>query len=416
MFQQLKALLLKRYRIFVNRYWLAMVILVVPALLEFLFTLIIPSETYLIENDTNFRFSDVYKLNANNYGKFHLLYQISDDFYSKVPLKSLLKNFYTPLNRPNIELVQSPNENISDYVLDKRKSSVRFLTDDYHMAMTLSIQSAQQFTSTIYYSSMAFHSSTNILHEMTNLYLSFLSANHPRSITTYTSSLYTKYDKPTFNLNFLKDLACLDVLPSSVANILNSVLIGFLTSIMVIHVSRERINGSKSQQLLAGTRAYIYWVSNYLFDLVLFIFELTLMIVALKLVDLARQDPSNEIHPLTSSENIGYMFMLFYLSAFSSCALTYVWSFLFKSEMIGFVVLAIILGVSSFLDMIAAFIQLFVQLDVQQRSPFIFKVMSVIRYIFLALCPNVTVKRGLYFLKIRDNKYCIRSVNQILNG
>lgn len=84
--------------------------------------------------------------------------------------------------------------------------------------------------------------------------------------------------------------------------------------------------------------------------------------------------------------------------------------------MIGFIVLVIVLGVASFLDMLAAFIQLFVNFDAQERSLSVFNMMSAIRFGFMLICPNVTVKRGLYYLKIRQSKYCIKSVNRILNG
>jgi hypothetical protein len=41
--------------------------------------------------------------------------------------------------------------------------------------------------------------------------------------------------------------------------------------------------------------------------------------------------------------------------------------------------------------------------------------MELLRYFFAIFFPNVTVKRGLYNIKIRTNDYCISSLNSILN-
>jgi hypothetical protein len=74
-----------------------------------------------------------------------------------------------------------------------------------------------------------------------------------------------------------------------------------------------------------------------------------------------------------------------------------------------------ILSVAGFLDMIWSFIELFVKLDRQSKA-FISDLMKILRYLFSALFPNVTVKRGLYNLKIRKNDYCINSLNSLLSS
>lgn len=245
-----------------------------------------------------------------------------------------------------------------------------------------------------------------------------------KSISTWTTSIYTHSkgsdsggSTTLTSADFLKDLACLDVLPSSIINLLNSLLIALVTSLTVITLARERTSGSKSQQLLTGgTHSVTYWLSNYAFDLAIILFEFGAVIATLKIVDLFRNDGTSETSPLASATNLPFLILLFVFVAFSSCALAYVWSFFFRSEMIAFVVLAILLGVTAFLDMIASFVQIFVQVDTIEKSWSIFHLMTAFRYVFMILCPNVTVKRGLYFLKIRQSKYCINAVNRILNG
>ncbi len=97
--QQIKALVLKRVWILFGRYFLAGVILFMPAILEFFFAILIPSTTYLVNtNDNEAQFAGKYKLGINSYGKFTLPVYVNGS-YSTVPLMSLLKNFYTPQNR-----------------------------------------------------------------------------------------------------------------------------------------------------------------------------------------------------------------------------------------------------------------------------------------------------------------------------
>jgi len=66
------------------------------------------------------------------------------------------------------------------------------------------------------------------------------------------------------------------------------------------------------------------------------------------------------------------------------------------------------------IDMIASFVYLFVRLDNFGKATFASELMNFFRYILTILFPNVTLKRTLYNLKIRDNEYCIKSLNSVL--
>jgi len=65
--------------------------------------------------------------------------------------------------------------------------------------------------------------------------------------------------------------------------------------------------------------------------------------------------------------------------------------------------------------MIASFVYLFVRLDNMGKATFGSELMNTVRYALAIFFPNVTLKRALYNLKIRDNDYCINSLNGILN-
>jgi hypothetical protein len=390
-------------------------ILFLPAILEGIFVLIIPSQTNLVNQfGSNIIKSGIYDLEISNYGSFNLPYHLNGTF-NLLPAKTLISNFYTPTNRPGIQLIELSNENVSNYVLDKRKYDIKYLVNDFFIGMKLNITSDEKLYATMYYNSLALHSSAIAVNEISNLLLAFLTRNYKKSISTINSPLSSNNSLYTGD-DFLQYLACMDVLPVSVLNMLNSVIVSLIISFMVINISRERINGSKSLQYITRTNFVTYWLSNYLFDLVICFFNLTSMIVVLKLVDLIRNDPTNESYPIASNSTLAYVLLLFLLSSFSWCTFAYIWSFFFKTDLIGFISLAIILGVAGFLDMVWSFIQLFVNLDVQSSSQAVNNLMNVLRYIFLFTFPNVTIKRGLYNLKIRQNKYCINSLNNIIKS
>lgn len=175
-FQQLKALLTKRARIFIHRYLLASLILVAPVVLECLFCLIIPSQTYLLGDDDTaagvVRFSDDYQLGLDSYGRFRMPIYTNGSTYIRVPLQHLISTYYNDESTTTIVELNSPN--ISGYVIEERLRDLRLLVDDYYVGMDLNLTGVDRLFGTLYYSSLAFHSSSNVLHEWSNLFLSLL--------------------------------------------------------------------------------------------------------------------------------------------------------------------------------------------------------------------------------------------------
>ena len=135
----------------------------------------------------------------------------------------------------------------------------------------------------------------------------------------------------------------------------------------------------------------------------------------MKIVDAIKNDPTNETYAIAGDSTLGYFYLFLLIASFSWCTMAYIWSFFFKSDIICFVVLFIILGFASFLDIIWTFVQLLIVNGSGQRnagSQFIY----TIRIIFALIFPNVTIKRGLYDLKIKSNQFCIEQANLVLGG
>lgn len=103
----------------------------------------------------------------------------------------------------------------------------------------------------------------------------------------------------------------------------------------VIHVSKERLNGSKSLQLLTGTHFKIYWLSNYIFDMTLCIFNATSVVLAIKLMAIIKDDKTNELWPISDGDTVFVTWLLFFASSWCWCAFAYCASLLFKSDIVG---------------------------------------------------------------------------------
>ena len=91
--------------------------------------------------------------------------------------------------------------------------------------------------------------------------------------------------------------------------------------------------------------------------------------------------------------------------------------FLQRSDIVGFIVLFISLSVLAFLDTMIVLFQILLQRNdtpgTKNQGASIF---IGLRYLMAFFFPNVTVKRALYDLKIRDNSYCITKINSYLNS
>lgn len=393
---------------------MAAIILCLPFILEACLAALIPSSTNLI-NSLRGVVSNMgsYELTMANYSKHTVPYYVKGNV-DTTPLKSHLSNYYTQARRPGVTLYDVASDTVNEYVLDSRKSSLSNLLNNYYVGMSLNLTAANKLAANIYYSTMAFHSAANMINDISNLIFTFYANDLTKSITTHNVPIQAN-STLSGTSNFLELLACIDSLPVTLLNFINGIIVSLMVGLLVIHVGRERINGSKQLQMLSGTHWTTYWISNYLFDMILNIINISLIVIFLKIVDAAKNDTSSETYAIAGNDNLGYFYLLLLLSCFSWCTIAYIWSFFFKSEIIGFVVLVIVLGFAVFLDIIWTFIELLL-LNGSTTKTTGSNVIYAIRIIFALVFPSVTIKRGLYAMKIRTNNYCIDAANTVLAG
>ena len=184
---------------------------------------------------------------------------------------------------------------------------------------------------------------------------------------------------------------------------------------MVMHVSKEKINGSKNLHLISNTHKTAYWLSNYIFDSALCFINISLLMAIIAIVSAIRNNKSTDIYLISNAPISGYLFLMLFLSSLNWSTMAYCWLHFFKSDVTAFVVLFILFGVAAFLDVAFSFIHLFIHItneDLNSASPSsIF--MYVIRLVLCVFFPNVTIKREIFNFKLRSNRYCIDSLNKL---
>ncbi len=376
---------------------------------------LIPSSTNIFNTQRNATILGVQNLRLTDYGNQTIPYHIlAKQNFDGNFMERVVKSVYS--NRPEVNLVRLKNNTVNDYVFEKRLKSWKNFVNDYFVGFRIDMRNQFEPQMTVYYSTLAYHSSANILHDMNNLLLRYMTNDENMSITTYNAPL-ASYETYTTTTNNLQDvLACLDTLPLSLINFFNSLIVSFTIAIVAIHVCKERINGSKQLQLLSGTHYGTYWLSNFLFDWPIFFLTAVSLVVVLKVINSIKNDPSNELYAIAGdSSNLGYFFLLLFFSSFSWCTYAYIWSFFFKSDIVSFILLFLVLAVVTFFYDVLTFVQvLFV--DYSSRVTFVSASMSLVRLLLVLIFPNLTIMRGMYDLKIRNNKFCIAAVNKALAG
>jgi len=183
-----------------------------------------------------------------------------------------------------------------------------------------------------------------------------------------------------------------------------------------MHVSKEKMNGSKSLQLISNTHITAYWISNYLFDFFICFLNISFLVVVFSFVNAIRNDPASDIYLISKSPTLGYFFLVILMSSLNWTTYAYCWTHFFKTDVNSFIVLFLLLGVASFLDVACSFIQIFIHIadeSLEYNSPSSLT-FYLFRIILSVLFPNVLVKRELFNFRLRSNSYCIDALNKLL--
>ncbi|RNA09250.1 ATP-binding cassette sub-family A member 3-like [Brachionus plicatilis] len=406
--QQILALLKKRLLIFSRRYLIFIFTLILPVFVLALLTSVVPSTSKIISETLDSVFGrdhiQPYTLDTSNYGEQNLIFEIDGTNYNNA-LENF-KKFYKDKNKIKIINSKDYGKSVDNFVYQKRKEDSNNLISNYFFGIEINSDS-NHFVG--YYSSLIFHSAATILNEMNSLLLGFLTNNMKRSIMTVNAPVSTGKSSAlpsNFSYNQLDVFSCLEIIPFSFIDYIFGIIVAFIISVSTIHLTREKRNGSKSLQLLSGTHYITYWLSNFLFDFFVFSFQIVSMLTALKIVAINLTDKANDSFLITKDwSSIMYLFVFMLLSSFTWSGLAYLWSNFFKSDIVGFVVLFLVLSFATLVDMICVLLQFF---DASSDQPgTLGDVSNTIRIILIIFCPNIAVKRAVFNIKLQSNNICI---------
>lgn len=397
-------------------------ILVFPFVAIALIAALIPSQTNIINSIRGIVATNgVYNLTLNNYSTHTIPVYISggsNEYQNSSKL--YVENYFK--NKPNIRYQNFDSDSIGKYVLNYRKQDVRNIYNDYYVGLNIRFISDSSFTIHYLYSQLAYHSSANMLNEVDNLLFQIaLNFNSNKSIQTVNAPIaasqsFANITSASNSTSFLETLACIGLLPLSIIDIATAFIVAFMIGVMVMHLTRERLNGSKQLQYLSGVHFFTYWMSNYIFDTIIYIVNIGLIVFILKMVDLSKNDPNTELYAIAHTSDLGYLFVLLLFSCASWSLIVYIWSFKFKSDIIGFVTLTGFLCFIAFIDETLTFLELIITTSNSSKQSAGSRIIRALRQILILLFPNVNVKRGVYYLKVRTNSYCIDYVNIFLDG
>ena len=427
--QQMRSLLFKRLIIFGRRYILALIILLFPLLSQTIISSVIPTSS-ILENKTDVVIKELQslKVDITNYGNAHkFIYNVNDSN----PLSQfdrVLENYYT--KRANLKL-RKINDSLAEYVTNERKKAFSAVYDDYFVGMKWTINSdnssdlntfdVNNTQIDAYYSSMAYHSPAIIINEISNLLLSLLNSNNlDKSITTFNTPLSSN-DSKYIGDEFLQYLGCFDILPLSIFNFSTSLIVAFIMSTTVMHVSKEKMNGSRNLQLLYGSHRITYWISNYIFDFLICLINIAFIVSVIVVVSSIRNEKNSDIALITAYPTIGYVVLILIISSLNWPLYGYCWANYFKSDVNAFVILIVLLFMAAFFDVVFSFIQIFNNFGhindntLTFESPISF-MMYTLRIILSVVFPNVTIKRQLFNFRLRTNEYCIYTLNRVIKS
>lgn len=254
---------------FYRRYVIAILVLLLPMFSQLIILNIIPSTvsvlTELINSITDTRPPPTLSLSIGNYGKQSIPMDIKGSSQSVDPLA-----YFTSRYGKQIEFfdpIKLNNQSVDDYVFQKRSSSPLNLIDNYFVGFNLEFGPQKaDVKGLVYFSTVVYHAAASIVNDMTSFLLAYLTNNPKRSIQSINAPFkYSESTPSDFDPAFFNIINCIEATPFSNIDIIHGILVAFIISVSVMHLMRERKNGSKFLQLLSGTHYSVNRKSDLVF-------------------------------------------------------------------------------------------------------------------------------------------------------
>lgn len=201
----------------------------------------------------------------------------------------------------------------------------------------------------------------------------------------------------------------------------------FWIAFTAIHITRERFNGSKSLQLMSKTRTITFWISNYLFDGLVHLINLIILIILVIFCYIVLDNKGTEFsRVISSSQSIVYLTLVILSIIASGLTFAYYSSSFFKSDILAFAILFVVMMSFVLIDMVLAIASTLVKIafanklgdenktDVAEGSLH-FNRLDWVRTFIAIIFPNVNAKRAVYNLKLQSWNVCSQVLSENFN-
>jgi ATP-binding cassette, subfamily A (ABC1), member 1 len=157
--------------------------------------------------------------------------------------------------------------------------------------------------------------------------------------------------------------------------------LSFIPASFLVFLLEERESNCKQLQFVSGVRPYIYWTSNFIWDLFNYLIPCTLCILMFVLFN---------VPAYTSPANFSYMICLMFLYGWASIPLMYPLNYIFKMPSTAFVIcscLNVIIGVTT--TMVTSIL-----VQLADQEPDLARANEILKPIFTILFPHYCLGQG----------------------
>jgi ATP-binding cassette subfamily A (ABC1) protein 1 len=166
--------------------------------------------------------------------------------------------------------------------------------------------------------------------------------------------------------------------------------LSFIPASFLVFLLEERETNSKQLQFVSGVKPYIYWISNFIWDLINYIVPCCLCIIIFFAFD---------VKSYTSKENFPYLICLMLLYGWGCIPLMYPLNYLFKLPSTAFVVSS---SMNVFIGVISTMTTSILD-QLGDDEPDLLQVNKILKPIFLVLFPHYCLGQGFLEMSVLYN-------------
>ena len=241
----------------------------------------------------------------------------------------------------------------------------------------------------VWYTNFGYHASVAYYNVISNGILRRAMKNSGVNASEIAISTFSQpYD---YTINNIDDAAFVQLSRDTFIAICIVFSMAFIPASFTIFLIEERANGGKHLQLLAGINPTIYWVANYLWDMIIFVFPTFLAILIFFAFDL---------QCFISTYNIGPVILLFMLFGISVTPLMYPATWFFETPSSAYVALT---ALNLFIG-INTTIAVNIMMVIAESDPDLEYVLDILEGVFL-IFPHYCLGRALIEMAIDQAYY-----------